>query len=274
MWLFSLLGNRTSNSAARARSQRRPATPRFRPHLEVLEGRDVPSTLTAHSIADLENYVGPYGLAQNGDTIVFDASLKGQTLYTYCPGSGCLGPIYIDIARSVNIQGLGAANLAISGGHGSRVFKVEAGVQVTISGLTIEYGNGTGGGFDPSPYDGLGGGILNFGTLTLNNCVVTGNSVSAGAGYGEGGGIANEGIMTMSACTVTNNSAVYGGGGISNDGRYAPGGISPSLTILNSTVKGNHSVYGAADLFSFLATCIDCHSNIGDSVGKITHQKC
>jgi hypothetical protein len=134
--------------------------------------------------------------------------------------------------------------------------------------MTIENGTGlrtTGSGvfFD----DGRGGGILNYGTLTVSNCSVSGNNVSVGNVFGlqgggiynagrltvtncsvsgnkvtspvntvEGGGIFNAGTMTLSGCSVTNNSATRLGGGIFNAG---------TLTILSSTVTGNTTYSGA-----------------------------
>src|SRR5262249_45194004 len=80
MWFSSWLRNQTSNRAPKGRAQHRP--PRFRPRLEALEDRSLPSTLTVLNSADS----GPGSLraeitaAQNGDTIVFDPSLAGQTI--------------------------------------------------------------------------------------------------------------------------------------------------------------------------------------------------
>jgi len=59
-----------------------------------------------------------------------------------------------------------------------------------------------------------GGGIANFGTLTVSDSTITGNSAGV-----NGGGIANEsgGTATVSGSSFSNNSAGVNGGGIANE---------------------------------------------------------
>jgi predicted outer membrane repeat protein len=237
MWFSSLMRNsKRSGLVERRRSHGSPGKRfSFRPQLEALEDRWMPSSiLTVTNAGDwvagsLRNEIAA---AWNGDTIVFDPSLKGQTIFLQ-PVTGD-SPSQISIGKSLNIEGLGAANLAISGDHAMRVFYVDGGVQVTISGLTIENGNGYNGSFGIGfGDDGRGGALINYGTLTLSNCTVSGNSA-----YYYGGGIYNAGTMTISGCTVTKNSVLEGpvqGGGIFNAG---------TMTILSSTVTGNSTTVG------------------------------
>jgi hypothetical protein len=241
MSLFLWLRSRATTHAPQGRGKRRPAAERFRPQLEALDERWLPSTLTVTNNLGFGagSLRGEIGIAQSGDTIVFDPSLRGQTinLNTNAPGFG--GPDELVINKNLDIEGPGASNLAINGGYLSRVFRVTAEVQVTLSGLMIENGNGTTGAYDPAPDDGKGGGILNYGTLTVNGCQVSGDSVNTNAVYG--GGIYNAGMLTVSGSTVTHNIALYAGGGIFNATR--------TLTILNSTVIDNTCIDGA-DVFS------------------------
>jgi hypothetical protein len=239
---------------------RRRAT--VRPRLELLEGRRVLSTLTVTSSSDSNSVTPGDGTLRGeieaadqagGGTIVFDPSLDGQTI-TLTAGLLEIHPN--PGAVVVAIQGPGAGLLAISGNNQSRVFEVDSNTSVTISGLKIENGNGTAagngnGGFNGSNRD-TGGGILNFGTLTLSGCTVTGNV----SGYtwinnkfyptGQGGGIYNAGTMTLSGCSVTGNVsatlrkgngiAVFGaGGGIFNNG---------TMTLSACTVTGNTAFDG------------------------------
>jgi hypothetical protein len=241
MSFFSWLRDRTSTLAPRGRAQHRPAAPRFRPQVEALEDRCLLSTLTVTNNLDtgLRNdgsLRAEIAAAQSGDTIVFDPSLKGQTIVLN--GSELL------INKNLNIQGLGAGNLAISGNNASRVFEVEAGAQVTLSGMTIENGDGQA---SNSGYIlwgsawGNGGGILNQGTLTLSGVTLTGNA----APY-NGGGIANElgGTVTISGSTITNNSDDNSGGGA---GVYNAG----TMTISGSSVTGNTDYNaGAGGIFN------------------------
>ena len=62
-----------------------------------------------------------------------------------------------------------AAGLTIDAGGTSRVFQIDSGVTAALSGLTI-----TGG----SLSRGFGGGLENFGTITLTDCTVSGNTAS------------------------------------------------------------------------------------------------
>jgi predicted outer membrane repeat protein len=94
----------------------------------------------------------------------------------------------------------------------------------SVDGFTISGGNANG----SNPND-KGGGIYNpTDTLTVSNCIFSGNS----AGYG--GGINNTtGTLTVMNSSFTSNSAVYGSGIYNNSG---------TLTVRDSTFSGNNSM--------------------------------
>ena len=130
----------------------------FIPRLESLEDRSLTSTLTVLNNADS----GPGSLrdtiatASSGDTIVFDNKLNGQTI-TLTSGE-------LAISKNLDIEGLGAKNLTVSGNDSSRVFDVSVGVTATIAKLAIAHGMAD-----------TGGGIDNAGNLTLMNDILAGN---------------------------------------------------------------------------------------------------
>src|SRR5262249_20411112 len=131
MWFSSWLRNRTrSSSDGRGRPYgppRKRAT--FRPILEALEDRWLPSTLTVLNTNDSgpDSLRAEIAAANPGDTIVFATSVQSITLFS--------GELLLD--KSLTIQGLGAGQLAVSGDSLSRVFDVQAGATVSLSGLTI-----------------------------------------------------------------------------------------------------------------------------------------
>jgi hypothetical protein len=240
MQLLSWLNVRMTGRPQTRRAPARRTPPRFRPRLEALETRDLPSTLTVTNTLDS----GPGSLraeiaaAQPGDTIVFSPKLfnihNGKTT-TITLTSGEL-----DLNKNLTIQGPGAGLLAVNGDRKGVVFQVEA--QVALSGLTI-----TGGG---SVANSLGGGIENSGTLTVSDCTITQN----GTPNGGGGGIENSGTLTVSDCTISQNGTNNGGGGIGNSGTLtvsdctitqnvadSGGGIynSGTLTLRDSTLSAN-----------------------------------
>jgi predicted outer membrane repeat protein len=194
---------------------RKPST-RFRPQLEALEGRCLPSTLTVTSTADS----GPASLryeiagAKNKDTIVFAPSLNGQTI-TLTSGE-------LDITKNLTIQGPGAGQLTISGGGSSRVFEVASKNNVTVSGLMISNGHAT---------DGGGIYVDSGGTLTISNSTVSGNSSTV-----YGGAVFNSGTLTISNSTVSSNTATDAGGAIENAGA--------NVTISGCTLSGNSVGFG------------------------------
>lgn len=157
-----------------------------------------------------------------------------------------LGGSDLTVSSALNIIGPGASRLNISGNYGSCIFLFNSGLTNTLSGLSI--------------VSGVTSGISKInGSLTLDDCVISGNSSVAN---GSGGGIgASNGSLTLNRCTVMNNFAEGRGGGISafnctvliNDcdirdntantltsaiggGIYTQG---ESLNINNSTISGN-----------------------------------
>src|SRR5262249_3765835 len=111
----------------------------------------------------------------------------------------------LDVTDDLTINGPGAANLTVSGNDTSRIFQVESGETVRLSGLTVAGGKAG---------SGNGGGIDNFGTLTASDVVFSGNTASFGGGIENEGG----GTLTVSDSTFTGNSASGTGGGIDNEG--------------------------------------------------------
>src|ERR1700756_3838541 len=97
----------------RRRTSYRSARPerRFRPTLEGLEDRWVPSTLTVTNNLDTGkgSLRAEIVAAKNGDTIVFAPSLNGQTI-TLTSGE-------LLINKNLTINGPGAGALTVSGNN-------------------------------------------------------------------------------------------------------------------------------------------------------------
>src|SRR5712692_10404888 len=160
---------------------------RFMPHLEVLEGRTLPSTFTVLNLADS----GPGSLRQaildaeanpGPDVVNVAKGVKGTITVT----SGQL-----NISSDLIVTGPGADRLTVSGNDTSRIFNVLGGgdesgrITVSISGLTLSHGR-----------DLIGAGLRNsfFSDLTLSHVVLSDNRTSSAPNFdSHGGGAANTG---------------------------------------------------------------------------------
>src|SRR5262245_6572541 len=132
MWFPALSILRRSRSGQRTVHRKR-SFPRLT--VEALEDRSLPSTLTVSNISDGDpgSLRAQIAAASSGDTIVFASSLKNQTITLTS------GELMID--KSLDIEGLGAASLTVSGNDASRVFDiVTPKAKVTIAGLTVAHG--------------------------------------------------------------------------------------------------------------------------------------
>lgn len=245
----------------RSRILRHGPAARYRPQLEVLEDRLTLSTFSVTTALDefdggtAANPAGPDGLlslreaigaASSGDHVRFDHRLSGSTILLD-PGKG---ELLID--KDLRIKGLGAEKLAISGNHASRIFEVASGAQVTLSNLTITGGNGqTGNAADP--HEGRGGGVVvdEGAALTITDSTVTDNTAPL-----LGGGIANYGTLTVSDCAVSDNHALgtYGGGIAVFSGAPFSAPFSATLTVCNSVVAGNTALQNGGGITGVAST--------------------
>ena len=164
-----------------------------------------------------------------------------------------------------------ATGLTIDAGGASRIFQVNGGSTVSLSGLTLAHGSADNGGaifnagtltvtgstLSDNTASTDGGAIDNTGALTLTNSTLTGDTAGrdGGAVYNYFGGTA-----TLTGSTLADNNAGRGGGGIRNGGSVSltnstlagnaassyGGGIASfgGLTVTNSTLSGNSSVRG------------------------------
>jgi len=231
-------GRILSSPTGSRRSSHRRRSAGFR--LERLEDRTVLSLLvTTGADSGLGSLRQAIADAAPGDTIVF-----AKRVHTITLTSGEL-----QITKNLDIENQGANKLTISGNDASRVFDISAGETVTIAGLTITDGRSNGKTLD-SP--GLGGGILNFGSLKLFNDIVSNNQAlgttdinNGFPGGARGGGVHNEGTLTVNACQFLNNLARGADGssgpvaGVGAGGGIANGRNAESVTVIDSEFDGN-----------------------------------
>jgi lysophospholipase L1-like esterase len=162
------------------------------------------------------------------DATVFSAT-NATAANTITLTAGSLNvPSNTSVSGPTSGSGAAQANLiTVSGNNASTVFTIGTGATaVQLSGLNIVEGSAA-----------QGGGIVNAGTLVVNNCSISGNaatSSSSGVATG-GGGILNSGKLTVNGSTIAANSAtavgaVAEGGGILNSG---------NLSLAESTITGN-----------------------------------
>jgi hypothetical protein len=95
----------------------------------------------------------------------------------------------------------------------------------------------------------VGGGICNYDRLTMTDCIVYGNTARL-----DGGGIYNNHIMTMNRCNVNENTAQYGyGGGIYNNNK---------LTMTDCNANENTSYYYGGGIYNnYRMTMNRCNVN-------------
>jgi hypothetical protein len=254
-WLRKVFGPRAQGLRASRRDKSRlPSRYRFVPCVEPLEDRLAPATITVLTTGDGSGVFtgganptdttlrGAIANASPGDTIQFQSGLAG-TINLNTAGGG-IGTA-LSITENLTIQGPTGTSITVEGGTVAhlttniQVFTVSVGVTASISGLTIANGTATN--------TTNGGGIANFGNLTLQNCTLSGNLASNTLASASGGGGIYNGrtyssvtysfiyaTLTVQNCTLSGNSATGigsgGGGGIDNWG---------TLTVQNSTLSGN-----------------------------------
>jgi hypothetical protein len=224
-----------------------------------LEGRDVPAPISVSSLLD-DGSAGTLRAA----IIQANTSVGVPDTIQFAPGltgTITLNGTQLTITDELTITGPGAAQLAVSGNHTSRVFEIESGGilwTASISGLTIRDGVVAAGE--------AGGGILNHATLAVEDCIISGNTAGGGAGiYNRGtltvtgstfsgntaetgaGIYSYSGMLTVTASTFLSNAAgVFGVGGFASYG--GGGGIyvarDSKLTVRNSTFNGNTALQG------------------------------
>ncbi|MBN9524013.1 hypothetical protein J0H58_36800 [bacterium] len=201
---------------------------------EVLEDRATPATFTGTAITDTGTGTGTSGdlrycVTQANATAEPDDIVFGVT------GTVTLGGTQLTLSDDVTIAGGGTVTIDANGA--SRVFEVEGGATVSLSGLTV-----TGGSVGAAS---SGGAILlTLGTLTVTDCTLTGNSADAGGGGAIMNSFANTGTLTVTGSSFTGNSAVIGG--------TIRGG---NVTVAGSSFTGNSTQSGGAlSIFSSTVT--------------------
>jgi CSLREA domain-containing protein len=140
------------------------------------------------------------------------------------PGAGG-GPLVIEKTLTITGPSAGIVIRRRSTDPAFRIFRIDSGVIVKLTHLTLRNGKP----------DRTGGGIINFGRLALTTCTVASNSATLG-----GGGIDNHGRLALTNSRVKNNSAP-GGGGINNHG---------NLMLANSLVAGNSASFVGGGIFN------------------------
>ncbi len=241
--------------------------------LELLEDRRVLAALMVTSASD----DGPGSLREaivfantmtDADEINFDASVFAT------PQTIVLTTGQLTITNPLTINGPGANQLAVSGNQSSRVFQIGTAAVASISGITIRDGISASNFY---PYYNGGGGILNFGTLRLSQCVFTNNNVPAD---GPGGAIYNTLSLTVENCDFSNNTGGVGGA------IYSFGvGIEAPLVITtisrsrfsNNTAREGGAIFVASIVNfnqSYLSTlmvidCVFSNNSAGSSGGGI-----
>lgn len=170
------------------------------------------------------------------------ALASGGTVTFACSGIIALTTT-ITIATDTTIDGSGQ-DVDINGNHSVRVFKVNSGVTLSLSTLTVT--DGTAG-------SGMGGGILNNGTVNIDHSTIAGNNAR------WGGGIANIGTLIVSNSTFYGNEVSRQGGGVYSGG---------AAIVVNSTFKGNGAQHGGGIYSGGAATVISSTFSGNGGIGS------
>jgi hypothetical protein len=243
--LFVTAGNEKGSRPTRQRKQTLPA----RLTVEALEDRTVPSTFTVLNLADS-------GVGSLRQAVLAANANPGADLIRFAPsaraGTIVLTSGELNITDDLQLDGPGADRLAVSGNDASRVFRISSGVALSLDNLAVTHGRAVG----------QGGGILNAGTLTVSDAILSDNQVVGVAGASLsavvdafGGGIFNTASLTVLHSAFVHNHSIGADGTANSIGSSALGGAIMSAgtasapataTVSYSTFLDNQAIGGAA----------------------------
>jgi hypothetical protein len=147
------------------------------------------------------------------------------------------------IDKSLKIKGAGASDTMVDGQQSGSVFTIgsqnDADMNVALSGMTIQNGSGTETDVSEIYRYSYGGGILNYGRLTVIDSSIKANNAAIG------GGIYNNGTMNLIGCSASDNIAMESdielphrsGGGIYNS-RHGTMNLE-GCSIFNNIARGS-----------------------------------
>lgn len=170
-----------------------------------------------------------------------ETALDGGGLVTFdCGGAHTItvtSQKTITLDTTVDGDGL----ITLSGGGSTRIFNIQNGADVTLSGLTVANGY--------SSEDGGGVYVERLSSLTVENSTFSGNTGHNGGGIATNGwGAHDDGVvLTISGSAFNGNiatAAALPGGGNGGGGIYLSGGS--AATVTNSSFSGNQSQNGGA----------------------------
>jgi CSLREA domain-containing protein len=226
------------------------------PHF-TLTNVEVPSLIVTTLADETSDTDGTTSLRE---ALAYANSLGGNESITFAPSlfthgaatitlNSANGPLVDnDTTGTVTIMGPGATKLAVSGGNAVEVFDVASGAAAVLDGLTISHGRAT-----------YGGGILNNGTLILENSTLSKNVATA-----EGGGIYNTGSLTVTQSVLSGNSA-SDGAAICSSNAY----LNQAITVSDSTISGNSAPEGiGGGIYFFGSTLTIDRSTISDNTAS------
>ena len=204
--------------------------------------------LTESVVSENTAFLGGGVSSTGGSLVVADTTVAGNT--ATAAGGGIESTATLVVTDSVvtannTIQAAGNGSVADAGGIENLSGQAWIDSSVVTDNTGIE-----------------GGGISNTGELTVTNSTISGNSSSAALG---GGGIYTD-FRSDTSTTIVRNSTITGN---SATGTGAVGGVisEAELTVENSTIAGNTTVSGAANLRERSGTATVTSTIIADPIG-------
>jgi len=196
-------------------------------------------------------YVTPKARIQGGVTLASSGGTVNIAAGTYKEN--------VKIDKSLTVNGAGATQTIVDGNKAGSVFTVGKNnpkVDVTLAGMTIRGGTGS---LIKTVYGTTGvcgGGVLNYGKLTVTDSIIQGNTAQF-----LGGGIYNVGTLNVLKSTISGNTAGYGGGFYN----YGTTKVQASTISKNVAINMGGGVYSCC---SSKTTLID--SKVLDNTAKGT----
>ena len=141
---------------------------------------------------------------------------------------------FADEAKDTLIIGDKSVRVKFVGSAAARMFALSSGCRSSVTLDNVE--------FSGSEYTANGALVLNYGTFTLNNSLITGNKVGAVGITSRGGCITSSGTLYVNGSTFSDNEFTSNASGLGGAAIYSSG----TVTITDTLFHGNTIYKGSA----------------------------